>query len=135
MKIRLLLGALALGCAFQASAGVVVVSAQSRATAMNAEAVKRAFLGRDDTIGGAVAVVVYQKGGATRAEFDKKVLGKSGAELASYWSQLVFTGKAKAPKELDGDAAVKARVASNPGAIGYISDGAVDSSVKVVYKF
>lgn len=133
--ISLFAGALALGMAFQASAGAVVVSSSSRATAMDAEAVKRAFLGRQDSIGGAPALIVYQKGGATRGAFDGKVLGKSGADLASYWSRLVFTGKARAPTEVDGDAGVKAKLASNPGAIGYVSDGAVDGSVKVLFKF
>jgi ABC-type phosphate transport system substrate-binding protein len=131
----LLVGAFALGAVFQACAGAVVVSASSKAGPMNAEAVKRAFLGRQDTIGGAQALVVYQKGGATRAAFEKGVLDKSGADLASYWSRLVFTGKARAPAEADGDAGVKAKVAANPGAIGYISDGAVDGSVKVLFKF
>ena len=37
--------------------------------------------------------------------------------------------------ELSGDAAVKAKVASTPGAIGYIDDGAVDGTVKVLFKF
>jgi len=41
----------------------------------------------------------------------------------------------KAPEELADDAAVKAKVASTPGAIGYISDAAVDSTVKVVMDF
>lgn len=130
-----ILGAALLACAFQANAGAVVVSASSKAGAMDAEAAKRAFLGREPNIGGAPAVVVYQKGGATRAAFDSKVLGKAGAELTTYWSKLIFTGKAKAPAEVNGDAAVKAKLAGNPGAIGYVSDAAVDGSVKVLYKF
>lgn len=118
-----------------AQAGAVVVATGSKAGAMNADAVKRVFLGREAAVGGAPVQVVYQKGGATRAAFDKSVLGKAGAELTTYWSRLIFTGKAKAPTEVDGDAAVKAKLASNPGAIGYVSDGAVDGSVKVLYKF
>jgi len=47
----------------------------------------------------------------------------------------VFTGRAKAPEDLADDAAVKAKLASTPGAIGYISDGAVDASVKVLFDF
>ena len=132
---RMIVGTFALGCAFQASAGAVVVSSASKAGAMDAETAKRAFLGREESVGGARALVVYQKGGATRAAFDKAVLGKSGAELTAYWSRLIFTGKAKAPTEVDGDAAVKAKLAGNPGAIGYVSDGAVDGSVKVLFKF
>lgn len=128
--------ALLLGLAAgSAHAGSVVVAANSDAGAMDAEAVRRVFLGREGTVGGAKAQVIYQKGGALRDSFDQAVLGKAGAELTTYWSRLIFTGKAKAPAELDGDAAVKAKVASTPGAIGYISDGAVDGTVKVLHDF
>ena len=120
---------------FPCLAGSVVVGADSPAGALDAEAVKRVFLGREATVGGKPAVVVYQKAGATKSAFESGVLGRSGADLAGYWSKLIFTGKAKAPEDLSGDAAVKAKVASTPGAIGYIDDGAVDGTVKVLFKF
>lgn len=133
LKRALLLGALAIAMAPTAHAGKVVTGANSRMTQMDAEKVRRIFLGRD---GGATAQhYIYQKGGPTKAEFDKKVLGKSGSELSTYWSKLVFTGKAKAPGEAANDAEVKAKVSSNPALIGYISDSAVDSSVKVLFDF
>ena len=116
-------------------AGSVVVAANSKAEPMDAEAVRRVFLGRENTLAGARALVVYQKDGPVREAFDKTVLGKSGAELTTYWSRLIFTGKAKAPAERSGDAAIKAEVAATPGAIGYISDAAVDATVKVLHKF
>jgi ABC-type phosphate transport system substrate-binding protein len=134
-SFRLMLGALALVAAAQANAGAVVVASGSKAGAMDANAVKRVFLGREASVGGAPAQVIYQKGGATRASFDKGVLGKAGAELTTYWSRLIFTGKAKAPVEVGSDAEVKAKLAANPGAIGYVSDGAVDGSVKVLHTF
>lgn len=134
-QFRMMLGAVACLVVAQAQAGSVVVAASSKAGAMDAEAAKRVFMGREASVGGAPVQVVYQKGGATRASFEQAVLGKTGAELTSYWSRLIFTGKAKAPTEVDGDAAVKAKLAANPGAIGYIADGAVDGSVKVLLKF
>jgi ABC-type phosphate transport system substrate-binding protein len=134
-SFRLMLGALALVAAAQVNAGAVVVASSSKAASMDANAAKRVFLGRETSVGGAPAQVVYQKSGPVRESFDKSVLGKAGAELTTYWSRLIFTGKAKPPTEVDNDAAVKAKLAANPGAIGYISDGAVDSSVKVLYKF
>lgn len=118
-----------------AHAGAVVVAANSKAGPMDAEAVRRVFLGRETTLAGGRALVVYQKDGPVREAFDKKVLGKSGAELTGYWSRLTFTGKAKAPAERSGDAAIKAEVAATPGAIGYISDAAVDPTVKVLHTF
>ncbi|NZA27948.1 phosphate ABC transporter substrate-binding protein [Luteimonas sp. SJ-92] len=136
IKIIAALGlAVALASPFDAEAGSVVVAADSGAGAMDAEAVRRVFLGRETSVGGAQASVVYQRGGALRDSFDKDVLGRAGAELTSYWSRLVFTGKAKAPEEVANDAAVKAKVASTPGAIGYIDDASVDGSVKVLFTF
>ena len=129
-SFRLMLGLVVLVAASQANAGAVVVASGSKAASMNADAVKRAFLGRDPAV-----QVIYQKSGATRDTFDKNVLGKSGAELSTYWSRLIFTGKAKAPVEVGSDAEVKARLAANPAAIGYVSDAAVDGSVKVLFKF
>lgn len=116
-------------------AGSVIVAKDSSAASMSQDEVQRLFLGRTASIGGAPAVVVFQKGGPTRTAFDDKVLGKPGAQLTAHWSKLVFTGKAKAPEEVDGDAAVRAKVAATAGAVGYVDDGAVDASVKVVYKF
>lgn len=129
-SFRLMLGALALLAASQAHAGAVVAASGGKAAPMDAEAAKRVFLGRDPG-----AQVIYQKGGPTRAAFDKTVLGKAGAELTTYWSRLIFTGKAKAPVEVGSDAEVKAKLAANPNAVGYISDAAVDGSVKVLHKF
>ena len=41
----------------------------------------------------------------------------------------------KPPKELDSDASVLAFIAANPGAIGYVSSGNVNDTVKVVKSF
>jgi hypothetical protein len=121
--------------ALRAQAGSVVVAKDSPLGAMEAEEVKKVFLGREPQLGGQAVTVVYQKDGPVRADFEGKVLGKSGADLTAYWSKLIFTGKAQAPEEVAGDAAVKTRLAGSPGAVGYVSDGAVDGSVKVLFKY
>lgn len=118
-----------------ARAGAVIVGPNTKVDSLEAEAVKRVFLGREANLGGAPTQVVFHKTGSLRDDFDTSVLGKPGAQLTSYWSKLVFTGKAKAPHELGSDAEVKAKVASTPGAIGYIQDSAVDASVKKVFSF
>ena len=135
MNRKFFLGLALSALSFPCLAGSVVVAADSSAGALDAEAAKRVFLGREATLGGKPVVVLYQKAGATKQAFEAKVLGRSGADLAGYWSKLIFTGKAKAPEELSSDAAVKAKVASTPGAIGYIDDASVDGTVKVLFKF
>ncbi|GAB3733984.1 hypothetical protein GCM10028794_11970 [Silanimonas algicola] len=128
------IAALALAFASPAFAGKVVVAANSSQGTLDKAAAQAIFLGRTPTVGGQPAVVVFQKG-PVRAPFESGVVGRAGAQLASHWSRLVFTGRAKAPEDLADDAAVKAKVASTPGAIGYISDDAVDGTVKVILDF
>jgi ABC-type phosphate transport system substrate-binding protein len=134
MKRILTTAALAFAFASPAFAGKVVVAANSSQGTLDKAGVQAIFLGRTTQVGGQPAVVVFQKG-PVRAPFESGVVGRAGAQLASHWSRLVFTGRAKAPEDLADDAAVKAKLASTPGAIGYISDGAVDASVKVLFDF
>jgi ABC-type phosphate transport system substrate-binding protein len=117
-------------------AGVVVVSKDSPFGAMDGDQVKRLFLGRDVSINGVGVTLLYQVDETTRDDFENKVLGKSGAELSTYWQRLIFTGRAKAPVEVyGGDAGVRVKLEGNPNAIGYVTDGGVDSSMKVIFKY
>lgn len=117
------------------AAGAVVAAKDSGIAAFDAEEAKKLFLGREPQINGENVVLIFQKQGAARDDFESKVVQRTGADLTAYWSKLIFTGKANAPVEVGGDADVKLKVNSTPGAIGYINDGAVDGSVKVLYKY
>ncbi len=116
-------------------AGSIVVANDSTAASLDVKGARRIFLGREQTVGDKSTIVVFQKSGATKDSFEKDVLGRSGANLKSYWSRLVFTGRSKAPQEVENDAEVIAKVTSTPGAIGYVSDSAVNDSVKVLLNF
>ena len=118
-----------------ASAGVVVignpnlsVSSITKAEAANI------FLGKMTkwADGTPVTVIEHKDGDAAKDEFYNKVVGKSPSQLKAYWAKLVFTGEGVPPKEYSGDRAVKTRVSSTPGAVGYVSDGSADNSVKVL---
>jgi ABC-type phosphate transport system substrate-binding protein len=116
--------------------GALVVSSDSSIGSVDESTVSRLFLGRASEIDGvAVTLINQDEGEDIRTEFENEVLGKTGARLRSYWSRLVFTGKAQPPEEVGGDADVKAYLADNPDAVGYISAGSVDSSVKVIFEF
>lgn len=108
---------------------VVVVNPKAAESAMTKEQVAQFFLGKSS----AMTPIDQADSSPARAEFYKKVAGKDAAQAKALWSKLVFTGKATMPKEVADSAAVKAAVAANPKAIGYIDKGAVDGSVKVVY--
>jgi ABC-type phosphate transport system substrate-binding protein len=115
--------------------GAIVTAKNSNLAAFDGEEAKKLFLGREPQLDGENVVLIFQRSGSTRDEFESKVVQRTGADLTAYWSKLIFTGKANAPVEAAGDADVKAKVNSTPGAIGYISESAVDGSVKVLYKY
>jgi hypothetical protein len=117
------------------AAGDVVAAKDSGIPVFDAEEAKKMFLGREPQVNGENVVLIFQRQGAIRDEFESKVLQRTGADLTAYWSKLIFTGKANAPVEASGDSDVKAKVNGTPGAIGYISDSSVDGSVKVLYKY
>ncbi len=113
----------------------VVVGANSPIGNASSDDVVKIFLGKKkDHNGTAVVPVDQAEGNGARDEFYDKIVSKSASQLKSYWSRLIFTGKGQAPQVVGGDTDVKGMVASNPNMIGYIDAGAVDSTVKVIFK-
>jgi len=134
LRTGLVAGALFVMSAAAFSQVVVVVSAKSSATSLTAEQASDIFLGKVATLPGAgTAVPVDQAdGSAAREAFYQKATGKNAAQVKAYWSKQIFTGKGQPPKEVGDNAGVKAAVAGNPNAIGYIDKSAVDGSVKAL---
>jgi len=135
MKNASFLTLMFLGFAGGAHAGAVIVSADSSVATLDKSAVQNVFLGREQNVGGAPVVLVFQKSGAAREKFDADVLGKPGSQLTAHWSRLIFTGRAKQPEDAEGDADVIGKIAGKPGAIGYVASVPADAGVKVVFEF
>lgn len=138
-KIRniLLLCVSALLFSFSSLANVaVVVNTANSATIADSD-ISRIFLGKAKkfSTGDKITIVNLKYNHETRNEFEKKVLKKSASQVKAYWSKLMFSGKGKPPKELVSDKDILAFVAANSGAIGYVAEGSVDASVKVVKTF
>lgn len=102
---------------------VVIVNSANPVDNLSMGELKKLFLSersRWDT-GKAVAPVMPAPGAAERTSFLKMVCGMNDADLGKYFMQAAFTGKsATPPKEVGGSTAVKAFVASSPGAIGFV---------------
>jgi ABC-type phosphate transport system substrate-binding protein len=115
---------------------VVVVSATSTVDSLTKSQVSNIFLGKTSSFpNGDKAIAIDQKDGSSEwIDFYKKVSGKSGSQLKSYWAKLIFSGRKQPPKQLADSSEVKKSVSSNPNQISYIAEEAVDSSVKVVLK-
>ncbi len=108
---------------------VVIVNPKAAESSLAKEQIAQFFLGKSTSM----TPIDQPDNAPVRAEFYKKVADKDAAQAKALWSKLVFTGKATMPKEVADNAAVKAAVAANPKAIGYIDKSAVDATVKVVF--
>ncbi len=131
-----LFGLLLLSAPAQAQV-VVIVHPSTIAAPPKPEQIANLFLGKVDALpGSAVLTPIDQnEGKPVRSLFYKAVANRDEAQVKAYWSRIMFTGRAQAPRALGSDAEVKRLVANTPGAIGYIDKAALDNSVKVLAQY
>lgn len=74
------------------------------------------------------------RGAAVRKQFSEQVIGRSVSAVRTYWSRLVFSGRAVPPPEAASDDDVVRFVGKHAGAIGYVSASTnlKDSGVKII---
>jgi ABC-type phosphate transport system substrate-binding protein len=132
MNIRFLLAAAFLSFAAHAQAEVVLVAHPGVGlSSLPQSQVSRLFFGQARQFPNGTAALPLDVSGALKDQFAQQVLKKSPEQVEKYWARMIFTGKAKPPREVKaGD--VKAMVASTPGAISYLDRSLVDGSVKVI---
>lgn len=120
-----------------ALAEVAVVVNLANPNDLTSADVKRLFLSKRGAYknGSTATPLNLPLGDPARAAFREKILKKSPSQEQTYWSKLVFNGKASPPKELGSAAEVLATVAADPTALGYLDASLVDDSVKVVLRF
>ena len=134
MKKLLLVSFLTL-VSYQAQAGVAIIGNPNIGDGVSDKDIKKVFLGKKKDLGGVAVTPVDQKdGSATRKNFYEAVIGQSEDDIKAFRTEMTFTGQGTPPRELADDSAVKAFVASTPGAVGYIADTKVDASVKLLSK-
>jgi ABC-type phosphate transport system substrate-binding protein len=133
--IALLIGlALSAGAGTAAAEVVAVVSARNPVTTLSRNQVADIFLGKSTRFpDGSAAVPIDQlESSAVRDEFYFKFADKSPAQIKAYWAKIIFTGRGQPPREVSGGLNERKLVADTPNAIGYIEQGMVDSSVRVL---
>lgn len=117
----------ALAGAAQAQVAVIINPAAPKAPTQ-AE-VANIFLGKDKSLKG-----FDLKGwNSTKEKFYGQVTSKNEAQLKSYWSGLIFTGKGQPLASVADDAAMVAQIAAEANAIGYVDAAAVTPTVKVLF--
>lgn len=76
-------------------------------------------------------IIVFDNNSDTKNIFYKG-LGKDQLSLKKEWMKKQLTGEAKAPESLGSDDEVINKVASTPGAIGFVKSSSVNGNVKVI---
>ncbi|MDM4768415.1 hypothetical protein [Pelomonas sp. SE-A7] len=116
-----------------ALAGPVVVANPALAGKPGADDIKAVFLGQSTSLPGVGNVTPgLPKEGKVREDFLSSYVGKSNQQFKAVWTQLIFTGKAPAPKQFDSEDELKKWISSTPNGIGVLDSAKVDGSVKVI---
>ena len=110
---------------------VAVIVHPSNGASLSKADITALFLGKKKAFPGGSSAVPIVLNDATTDEFNSKLLGKSASQLKSYWSKLVFTGKANPPKAVSADEMIQL-IKSNPNMIGFIDSSKVTTDVKVI---
>jgi ABC-type phosphate transport system substrate-binding protein len=131
VMIMLLLG---LSSGAEAAAFKVIVHESMRVQSLPKKTVSDFLLKKvtkwpDDT---PVVPVDQVEAAAVRDPFSRAIHGKPTSAIKSYWTQQIFSGRDVPPVEKKSDAEVVAFVRANPGAIGYVSEGAAADGVRVL---
>lgn len=120
--------------ALNASAEIVVIvnSANPVKQLSNRQLVDM-YMGRNINFAdGSVALRLDQEPNSEdRQHFYEKLVNKSVAEVNAYWARLLFTGRTRPPKTVEGPSAVLEMVRSNPQAIGYIDSQFLNDNSKI----
>lgn len=128
-SISLLIAAAGLSAATLANAEVAVIVNAGASASPSQSDVANIFLGKNKSLKG----VDQKDWNATKEKFYTAVTSKNEAQLKSYWSGLVFTGKGQPLPTVAGDADVVAKDAAEADAIGYVDKAAVTDKVKVLF--
>ncbi len=120
-----------------AFADVAIVANKSiTSNSVTIKQAKKIFLGKTKSMpgGGVVKLADLPTGNPVRKELYRTIVKKKESQLKAYWAKKSFTGKGFPPKLFDSEDELMEWVAQTKGAIGYVSIGAVNDSVKVLLK-
>ena len=94
---------------------------------------QRIYLGKQTRWEDNTSIVpVMLKSGPLQDEFIEGYLDRSIQRFATYWRQMVFTGKGVPPKSFASESDLVDFVARTPGSVGFASTGTNVSGVKVL---
>ena len=115
----------------------VVVNKSNAVAPLSREEARRIFMGEKSSWPGGkrITVLMLAPDQPERVVILQAVFKMSESEYTKYFLQAAFTGHVlAAPRDLPSAAQMKAHLAANPNAIGYLKKEDLDEGVKVVLK-
>src|SRR6266849_10298403 len=113
----------------------IVVNKSNNVGPLSREEVRRIFMGEKSSWPGGkrITVLMLAADQPERGVILRAVFKMNESDYTKYFLHAAFTGHVQAaPKNLVSAAQMKARLAANPNAIGYLNKEGVDDSVRVL---
>ena len=131
--MRLLFVILILTSLLRATDIAIVSSYAFDLTSLDKASVSRIFLAKTNRINSTRVKVFELKNSSYKKQFYKEVSGKSLAQLRSYWTRLIFTGKAQPPKQLRNREELIQKMKDDNTVISYLPLNEVTDDMKILY--
>lgn len=114
---------------------VLVTAADGPIVQISREEAEQLYLGRLSALRDGTPVRLLDlPAGETRDDFYLRLLGKNSIQTRAYWSRMVFTGRARPPREVADEAELRALMSRDPNLIGYLAEGARTSDLRVLLR-
>lgn len=123
-----------LSCFGLAHADVIaVVSIKSKVpTNIDVKDLKNLYLGRTNLLNGQKVDVCILNDGDAHRRFLSKYVNRTQNQFIRIWRKLVFTGKAKMPRQFKNTEELLEAMSENESLIGYLEESQVTKNIKVL---
>jgi len=114
---------------------IAIVTNSQSISKIDKNEVKRLFLAKTNRVNNIQVDLVELKNTSYKEEFYKILTNKNTAQLRSYWTRLIFTGKGKPPKQVESQEELAHYMDNSEVIITYLPLKSVQSNMNVLYIF
>jgi hypothetical protein len=113
---------------------VLIIAASTGVHSLDASTLRRAYEGYPVDYASGKRLIPFNAPSGTpeRVRFDRALLGLSPEEMGRFWVDQRIRGISQQPRTVTPEALAVRVVASLPGAVSYVHQGAVNPTVRVV---
>ena len=114
---------------------VVVVDKNSPITSISQSQIRQLYLEGNGKVGGVyLKPLDLPEQDRLRDRFYLAAVGKTPAQMKSYWARMIFSGRGVPPRSVSGVSAMKVMLENNPERIGYLPASEVSGNLRVLYE-